>query len=250
MRLNLADELIAGIAAATSDEALHAALSLATQRMGFDHFAVSCNRRPGRTGKHHLLIHNYPEVWARIYMRLGFAARDPVRRYCEKSPTGFVWSQMKENESLTRSGEDIMSTAYDNGLADGYTVSRYIPGEGGGSCSFAIGPDTPFPDEMRLVAELVGAVAVQIALNRIGSSQTRARRALSGRQLDCLIWAARGRTIAQIAVILGIAKHTVTQHLRAARDRYDADCLQQLIVGALADNLITFADIFEWGGIH
>jgi DNA-binding CsgD family transcriptional regulator len=250
MRLNLADELIAGINSAASEEALHAFLTYATKRMGFDHFAVSCHRRPGRHGTHHLLLHNYPKQWAQTYVRLGFAARDPVRRHCEKSSNGFAWSQIEISDASSQGDADFMSTASDNGLADGYTVPRYIPGEGGGSCSFAIGPETMFPHDMRYVAELVGAVAVHNALSRINSSQRRARRPLSARQLQCLIWVARGRTVAQTAILMGIAKHTVTQHLRAARDRYDADCLQQLVIGALADNIITFADIFEWGDKH
>lgn len=247
MRLNLADELIAEVLSSTSDEALHSSLSVATERMGFNHFAVSCNRRSDRSGKHQILVHNYPKVWAQTYIRLGLAAKDPVRLHCEKSPTGFIWSQMDQSTDSARIGHEIILTAYDHGLADGYTVPRYLPGEGGGSCSFAISPDTPFPDDMRHVAELVGAVAISRAMILIGGNQRQVRPTLSPRQLECLRWAARGRTIPQIAIIVGIAFHTVRQHLRAARDRYEADCLLQLIVRALEDNLITFADIFEWG---
>lgn len=101
MRLNLAGELIAGVIAATSEAALHLALSVASHRMGFDYFAVSCDRRPARSGTHHLLLHSYPAIWARTYIRLDFAARDPVRRHCEKSPNGFGWSEVKDRDAFS-----------------------------------------------------------------------------------------------------------------------------------------------------
>lgn len=250
MRLTLADELITQVATATSDEALNAALFLATERMGFNHFALSYDRRPGLSGTHRFLLHNYPDAWARPYVRLDLHASDPVRRVCEKSPHGFGWKEMNRFIALSKSDDDFMDIAFDNGLADGYTVPRHLPGEGGGSCTFAISPDTPFPDDMRYVAELVGSFAVFNALKRFEPVRLSDKRPLTERQLECLLWSARGKTNAEIAIILDISVQTVAQHLRVARERADVHCRQQLILCSLFEGLISFADIFDWWNKH
>lgn len=250
MRLTLADELIAQIAAATSESDLHDALALATERMGFDHFALSYDRRPGRSGTHRFLLHSYPEAWAQSYIRYDLAAADPVVRTCEKSPNGFAWNQMEKFVNLTQGDHHLMNVASDNGVANGYTVPRHLPGEGGGSCSFVVGPETAFPNDMRYVAELVGACAVHNALQRFEDIRKQKPHPLTERQLECLIWSARGKTNAEIGAILSISAQTVAQHLQAARDRYEVSSRQQLVLCALCDGLISFADIFDWHQKH
>jgi LuxR family transcriptional regulator, quorum-sensing system regulator CciR len=246
MRITFADELISSILAAQTDEDLHSALADASRRMGFDHFALSYNRRPGRANSHKFLLHNYPNAWAQIYTAFDLSANDPVQRTCQKSLIGFVWSEIEDFVTLSRGDLNMMAIGRDNGIADGYTVPRHLPGEGGGSCTFAVNPDNFLPEDMLYVAELVGAVAVFNSLRRVGNARKGTLRPLSERQRECLLWSARGKTNAEIAIILDISEETVSQHLRAARERYEVHCRQQLILCALFDGLISFVDIFDW----
>lgn len=229
---------------------LHAAMAEATTKMGFDHFALTYDRRPGRSESHRFLLHNYPRAWAKNYHRFGFFASDPVRRVCEKSPNGFGWREMGNFVNLTQSDHNMMDLATDHGLADGYTVPRHLPGDGGGSCTFAINPGKPFPEEMRYVAELLGGAAVYHAMNHIDPPHKGLARPLTDRQLECLIWSARGKTNAEIGLILDISEETVAQHLRGARERYGVHNRQQLILCALVDGIISFADLFDWRRRH
>jgi LuxR family quorum-sensing system transcriptional regulator CciR len=68
------------------------------------------------------------------------------------------------------------------------------------------------------------------------------RRPLSGRQLDCLVLAAQGKSDSVIAQLLGISPETVHQHIETAKRRYGVATRTQLVVRALFDNQITFAD--------
>lgn len=246
MRIILANELIDSIITASSDEELHASLVAAADQMGFDHYALSYDRRPGRIPSHRFLLHNYPKVWAQIYIAFDLSANDPVQRTCQKSLLGFGWSEIGDFVALTKGDLNMLAIGRDNGIADGYTVPRYLPGEGGGSCTFAVSPDHTLPEDMLRVAELVGAAAVFNALRRVGEIRQCIVKPLSERQRECLLWSARGKTNAEIAIILAISEETVSQHLRAARERYDVHCRQQLILCALFDGLISFADIFDW----
>ncbi|WP_198045944.1 helix-turn-helix transcriptional regulator, partial [Novosphingobium aquimarinum] len=69
---------------------------------------------------------------------------------------------------------------------------------------------------------------------------------LTDRQRECLLWVARGKTAAETAMILEISTETVIQHLKMARERYQVHCKQSLVVAALFDGLIGFADIIRW----
>ena len=68
---------------------------------------------------------------------------------------------------------------------------------------------------------------------------------LTDRQVDCVLWAARGKTDYEISVILGISHETVIQHLKMARERYGVQKRTMLAVRALFDGLISFSDILK-----
>jgi LuxR family quorum-sensing system transcriptional regulator CciR len=65
---------------------------------------------------------------------------------------------------------------------------------------------------------------------------------LTDRQLDCVVLAAQGKSDGVIAQLLGISGETVHQHIETAKRRYGVASRMQLVVRALYDNLITFAD--------
>lgn len=241
----LAKELAHEITVATEEERLFAALSQAAERMGFDHFALSFDRRGGSDAGS-ILVHNYPETWAKLYIGLDLATTDPIRRASERSLTGFHWDHLERYIPLTRGDRQILAVARENGIGDGYTVPRHLPGEASGTCSFAVAPGAPFPGEMLHAAEILGAIALASARRIVGAVPRKTKPVLSERQRECVLWSARGKTAGETAVILGIAEETVVRHLKLARRRYAVHCRQMLILCALFDGLIGFSDIYDW----
>src|SRR3546814_17090478 len=74
---------------------------------------------------------------------------------------------------------------------------------------------------MLRIAEIIGALAIDSARQLVGAVPLKSKATLSERQRECVLWTARGKTAAEVAVILGIGEVTVVQHLKTARDRYD-----------------------------
>ena len=72
-----------------------------------------------------------------------------------------------------------------------------------------------------------------------------AQQRLSPRQLDCVILAGRGKSDRDVGQLLGISGQTVHQHIEEAKRRYHVATRQQLIVRALFDSQITFADLMN-----
>lgn len=247
MRLMLIEELVSRISEAKTREQLYATMRFATPRLGFDHFALAYESTPTRSEGMAFLVHDYPDEWANIYVGFDLGGADPIRRACGRSMTGFEWRHLDRYVPITRGDRQMLAVGREHGIADGYTVPRHLPGEASGSCSFVTRTVSAYPKAMLHVAEVVGAFALARARCLAGLLCPSGQRpALSERQRECVLWSARGKTAGEIATILGISEETVVQHLKLARERYDVHSRQSLILCALFDGLISFADIFHW----
>ena len=246
MRLGLVELLGDGILTASSIDHLHEALTRATHEMGFDRFALSLEIGCSPDNSTSLLIHDYPASWADVYIGFNLAATDPVRRAAERSVLGFGWRNILDLVPMTEMERTTFETGRRHGLVDGFTVPRHLPGDVIGSCSFVTGLGKSLPHTMLIVAEMLGAMAIAGARRLSGWTGRSADPKLTDRQRDCVLWAARGKTDWEISRILGISHGTVIQHLKDARERYETHKRASLILYALYDGLISFADIFRW----
>jgi DNA-binding CsgD family transcriptional regulator len=67
--------------------------------------------------------------------------------------------------------------------------------------------------------------------------------ALSPRERECLLWAARGKTYTEIGDILGIKFGTVKTNLDVARYKLSCSTLAQATATAVARGIFTSADL-------
>ncbi|MGD9812801.1 MAG: LuxR family transcriptional regulator [Sphingobium sp.] len=246
MRLGLVELLGEGILATSSIDHLHEALARATRDMGFDHFALALEIGGGSGSGTSVLVHDYPASWADVYVGFDLAATDPVRRAAERSVLGFDWRKICDLIPMTEMEQTTFETGRRHGLVDGFTVPRHLPGDATGSCTFVIGLGKSLPETMLVVAEMLGAMAIASARRISGWRGRTEHPILTDRQRDCVLWAARGKTDWEISRILSISHETVIQHLKDARERYHTHKRASLILFALYDGLISFADIFRW----
>ena len=246
MQLKLAEEFAEELLEIETTIGLKQTLEQASRRLGFDHFALSLEARTSSDSNTGVLLHDYPDEWAKVYINFDLAGRDPVRRACDKSFAGFAWKDIERLVPMTRGDRQMLGVGRECGIGDGFTVPRHLPGMVRGSCTFVVRPDKSLPRPWLAIAELVGALALGCALKTSGMATRAGNAKLSDRQRECLLWAARGKTASETAIILGISAETVVQHLKMARERYDVHCRQSLILSALFDCLIGFGDVFSW----
>lgn len=216
-----------------------------TQKMGCDFFAlthhVDLTGAPSST----IRLHNYPSRWVDYFDRNGLAASDPIHRASQRTAVGFAWRCVPQMIPLTRRDRHILALAADHGIGDGFTVPANIPGEAHGSCSFATAIGHPLPLASLTLAQLAGTFAFEGARRvwQVRGSERATPVCLTDRQRDCLIWVARGKGDWEISVILGISEETVAQHIRQACEKYGVQKRTSLMVHALFDGTISFADI-------
>ncbi len=192
-------------------------------------------------------LHNYPSSWQGWFDENRLGISDPILRASHLASIGFAWSAVPGMIKLTASDHSVLSQARIVGIGDGFTVPAHVPGEINGSCSFAVAAGEEFPEQLHSTAQLIGGFAFEAA-RRISHSHdlwVDGRATLTDRQVDCVLWAARGKTDWEISVILGISHETVIQHLKLARERYGVQKRAMLAVRALFDGLISFSDILK-----
>jgi DNA-binding CsgD family transcriptional regulator len=66
---------------------------------------------------------------------------------------------------------------------------------------------------------------------------------LSSRERECLLWAARGKTYIETAMITGIAYGTVKSNLDSARYKLNCATLAQATALAVAEGIFTSDDL-------
>jgi DNA-binding CsgD family transcriptional regulator len=246
MRLALIERHGTEILGSPSIDGLHEALARAARDMGFDRFALSLEIGRGVECGTSVLVHDYPPSWADIYTSFNLAETDSVLRASEQSLLAFRWTELRNMVPMTKDETATFEMGQRHGLADGFSVPRHLPGSMTGCCTFAVGADTPMPNENIVVADALGATAIARARHLSGWPIPLPETKLTDRQRDCVLWAARGKTDWEISRILNIGRATVIQHLTDARQRYNTSNRASLILCALFDGVIGFADIFRW----
>lgn len=225
------------------------------EALGFDyvalvhhvHFTTPSARRRA------VQVVDYPEAWHAVVAARGYFADDPVLAACQKSAAAFLWSDLPSLLPLTARQTEILEAAGACGLAEGFTVPVNVPGEFLGSCSFGIATGGELPRRALPAAQYVGCFAFEAArrIQRLEGEIIACRGAslptprLTQRQFDCVILAAQGKSDWHIAQLLGISSDTVHQHIEMAKQRFGVASRTELVVRALFEAQITFADILR-----
>lgn len=241
--LDAALRLAAEALKVASEDALIDILDEACARLGCSWFALSHHVDFLAAPEKGLRVHNYPEDWARWFDEQRLGVRDPVHRASRRRAAGFLWHEMHQF-SRPRPGDGaILKRARRHGIRDGLTVPTHVPGDAHGSVSFAWQKGTYATPEALMFAQVIGAFVFEAARKLSGLVAANDQPRLTDRQIECLLWAARGKSDSVIAQIMDLQTDTVSEHLRNARAKYSAQSRVSLAIRALFDGTICFSDV-------
>ena len=242
-----ADAFVRDLRDVCSEAELGDILRDAAEGIGFRYFALTHHVDPRRAPDASIRLHNYPNEWVDYYDAHGLGLADPVHRASHRTTRGFAWSELPTLVALTPDDREILELGAARGIGDGFTVPAHVPGESNGSCSFANPVRVTMDGERIALAQLLGSFAFQAA-RKLWRQRCPAAQPLplvTGRQRDCIVWAARGKTNWEIGRILGVESDTVRAHLDGARERLDAPNRTSLVVTALYAGIIDLSDVME-----
>jgi LuxR family transcriptional activator of conjugal transfer of Ti plasmids len=226
-------EFVDALETAADEEGFERVASRVTRRLGFQRFAYLriADDRPA-------LISSYPKSWTTRYFDLCYQKIDPVVQRAAKEYDPFGWGGGAIIGGA-REQQRFFDEATTFGIRSGVTVP--IRTGFGRIAAFTIATAESVADTNRLLVEtsdilrLIGLyfhTHVSARLDRPFEKPLE-RPVLTQRERQCLSWVARGKTIADIAVLVQIAPRTVVFHLGNARRKLDAGSIAQCVAEAL-----------------
>lgn len=161
----------------------------------------------------HLILMTWPPEWLDFYIARGYLACDPVVAHFRNSTKPVLWRDLYAGHNDDDRVRELFERAQAFGLHDGLALSVTTLDQGTVTMSFA-GRDIDLTPEDIDTVSFASAYAVGHALSLRGVDRYRD---LSPVEKQCVHWIARGRTIREIAAILGLSEQVAEEHLIRAR---------------------------------
>lgn len=231
--------LVDALEHAQDEAALRAAASRAAQHMGLRWFAYLGFDAPVLEA-----LTSYPAAWTDRYLAHGYDQFDPVVFIARRRQRAFRWDAGISSHRGVALEHQIFDEAREFGIRSGVTV----PIRGGYErfAMFTLAGDERDPSLLRGIEEdldtlqLMGLyfhahVYAKLQL-RLTSEQVVS---LTPRERQCLSWVARGKTMPEIAEIVGVSRRTVLFHLENARRKLNGATLAHAVAQAIRLNLIS-----------
>ncbi|WP_327212359.1 autoinducer binding domain-containing protein (plasmid) [Rhizobium beringeri] len=185
-------------------------------------------------------FNSYPEEWQGVYLESQYSRIDPVVTEAKRRMEMFSWTA---DDWPARGNSEIRcfrDQAIDYGIRSGVTIP--VEGSFGSTMmlTFASSAQTADVKKLQDAQKAIQAVlAIHYRLKIIAAKTIVApKRLLSPREAMCLMWAAKGKSAPETAMLTGINPRTVQHYLDKAREKLDAATVPQLVAIAKDHGLV------------
>ena len=180
----------------------------------------------------------YPDAWISRYLIKGYVTIDPVMKVGLAQISPFHWKDLDVDET----GMEMMVDFAQSGFsADGFSIP--VIDRIGRRAVFSINAQSGdecwmdrvecYQKDWIFIAGEIHKLAISELFGENDSTPI-----LSKRELDTLLWSARGKNYKEIAIILGLSDHTIRTYMSSARSKLDSVSLSQAIAEAIRLQLI------------
>lgn len=182
-----------------------------------------------------VFINRYNPDWTQHYFAERFFEIDPFFHGGRAERLPFVWSEYLADRSLDRRQRRLFADAAEMGHGFGMTVPIRIAGTYPGCVSLTADRQFELPARhtIHLLSIYLFESARRLAARKLGRPEYGPSRPLTARELECLRWAANGKSAWDMSRILGISEATARFHLSNARRKYGVGTLIQAVGHAL-----------------
>lgn len=178
---------------------------------------------PSRPGAQPLLISTYPSSWTSHYIEQQYHRFDPVVIQSVRRDKAFEWGLGLGPEAHSEPARQLLEEAARFGIRCGFTVPIHESGVAIAAVTFAANERAAsFRRSVRRHARILPFMATVFhahAERKLRACDQIDGVSLSRREIDCLNWAAQGKSSWEIGRILGISHYTVAFHLDNARTK-------------------------------
>ncbi|MDR9776133.1 autoinducer binding domain-containing protein [Rhizobium hidalgonense] len=221
--------------AAHDERMIKSALKTFAHACGFDRFAYLQTE-----GLEIRTFNSYPEEWQGVYLEGHYSRIDPVVTEAKRRMEMFSWTADDWPARGTSELRRFRDQAIEHGIRSGVTIP--VEGSFGSTMMLTFASSAPTADvsKLRDAQQAIRAVLViHYCLKIIAATTIVApRRLLSPREAMCLMWAAKGKSAPETAMLTGINPRTVQHYLDKAREKLEAATVPQLVAIAKDHGLV------------
>jgi LuxR family transcriptional regulator, quorum-sensing system regulator BjaR1 len=241
-RLQRALDLVYRIEEAPDIETLNLWFRDVAGAFGVRHFAAVLLGRYGHPLMPRTICASSDPQWAARYYARNYFQIDPSVVALRRRTRPFAWSDVEHPEA-PREVKALWHDVRANGDADGFNVPWHTVAGELGVVSLR-GPHLDIDEKARPLLRLLALYYAEVGreLAQAGDDAESVC-PLTPRQLECLRWAAEGKSDWDISAILGVAEGTVGRHFDNIRARLDVATRMQAVVIALRKGWL----ICPWG---
>lgn len=188
---------------------------------------------PHRQGGEPCLISTYPAKWTDHYLRNHYEKMDPVILGSLMISEPFEWGPGIAPRPLSKSQYGFLEEAAQFGIRCGFTVPIHDPRGPIAAVTFAADQRrASFQrciEQHRHVLQLMAMYFHAHARRRLTPNRVVDGIALSPRELECLEWAAKGKSAWEIGRLLNITRRTAAFHLDNAKTKFGVRTICQAV---------------------
>lgn len=193
---------------------------------------------PGKPGDAPLLISTYPVAWTSRYLQYNYQRIDPVITQTRFGAEPFEWGADIGIFASTKMQREMFDEAAKHGIRHGFTVPIHDGKMPVSAMTFAA--DERRPQFARRIQEH-GRVLQLMAMyfhahvrRKLTTDRIIGGVSLSPRELECLGWAAQGKSAWEIGRILGVTRRTASFHLENAKAKLGVHSISHAIALLIA----------------
>lgn len=210
-------------------KALGASLMSLIEGVGATRFACLYLRRENGGLVIDKSISNLPRLWQELYLERGYDATDPVFQGVVRGGTYGYWNELTSSQVLNKAGREVMSTAREFDMRDGFT-KRVMLDNGGAAVMMVAGQELVRHPRARAALRMAFDVfanegARMLKMGEGGETeddQAANTRELSKTQLKVLLMRSEGMSNKQVAQSMGRHEKTVECHVTEILRRLEA----------------------------
>jgi LuxR family transcriptional regulator, quorum-sensing system regulator BjaR1 len=197
-------------------------------------------RDRGPDQEQHLLVSAFPTEWMSRYLENEYVHVDPVIKRIQTDLTPFAWAEAEAygDRNNIAASRRVFEEASEFKLHAGYsvpmlTLDGQIAAVSLGGEKIDIAPTAPG------MISMVSSFAIARAIELRSREKERKAAGLTPREIECIRWAADGKSEWEISIILHVSEHTADKHLSNAIKKLKAANRSQAVAMAIRQGLIS-----------
>lgn len=164
---------------------------------------------------------DWPQDWLDLYTANSYFAHDFVAAEARVRLQPFAWEEIRAGRKLTAAEKRVYNAARRYGWRDVFAVPIHGPFGYQALVTMAAKHMCPLSAAERAAVRLIAFTIHDCCRTAAGeqADDERLRHPLTEREVECLQWAASGKTDAEIGKVIGIAAVTAHYHVEQAKKK-------------------------------